>query len=62
MDKISVFSLLFYWDLMFTFENTNSNETVPKIDRLAGIECYCTDFREIGGSIKKIMKVLEYQK
>jgi tRNA pseudouridine13 synthase len=28
-------------------------KTVPKIDRLAGIECYCTDFREIGGSIKK---------
>src|SRR5687768_10068865 len=28
-------------------------KTVPKIDRLAGMECYCTDFREIGGSIKK---------
>ena len=28
-------------------------KSVPKIDRLAGIECYCTDFREIGGSIRK---------
>ena len=28
-------------------------KTVPKIDRLAGIEFYCTDFREIVGSIKK---------
>ncbi len=25
----------------------------PKIDRLAGIECYCTDFEGIGGSIKQ---------
>ena len=28
-------------------------KSVPKIDGLAGIECYCTDFREIGGSIRK---------
>jgi tRNA pseudouridine13 synthase len=28
-------------------------KSIPKIDRLAGIECYCTDFREIGGSIRK---------
>jgi tRNA pseudouridine13 synthase len=26
---------------------------VPKIDRLAGIECYCTDFSGTGGSIKQ---------
>lgn len=26
---------------------------VPKIDRLAGIECYCTDFAGIGGAIKQ---------
>ena len=26
---------------------------VPKIDRLAGIECYCTSFPGTGGSIKK---------
>ncbi|HEX2013664.1 MAG TPA: tRNA pseudouridine(13) synthase TruD [Nitrososphaera sp.] len=26
---------------------------VPKIDRLAGIECYCTGFPGIGGSIKQ---------
>lgn len=26
---------------------------VPKIDRLAGIECYCTSFAGTGGSIKK---------
>jgi len=26
---------------------------VPKIDRLAGIECYCTNFAGIGGSIKQ---------
>lgn len=26
---------------------------VPKIDRLAGIECYCTSFGGIGGSIKQ---------
>ncbi|MEO9294970.1 MAG: tRNA pseudouridine(13) synthase TruD [Nitrososphaera sp.] len=26
---------------------------VPKIDRLAGIECYCTDFVGIGGAIKQ---------
>jgi tRNA pseudouridine13 synthase len=26
---------------------------VPKIDRLAGIECYCTDFAGIGGVIKQ---------
>ena len=25
---------------------------VPKIDRLAGIECYCTSFTGTGGSIK----------
>ncbi|HJY15041.1 MAG TPA: tRNA pseudouridine(13) synthase TruD [Nitrososphaeraceae archaeon] len=28
-------------------------KSVPKIDRLAGMECYCTDFRGIGGSIRK---------
>ena len=28
------------------------NIQVPKIDKLAGIECYCTDYRGIGGSIK----------
>jgi tRNA pseudouridine13 synthase len=28
-------------------------KSVPKIDRLAGIEYYCTDFKEIGGSIRK---------
>ena len=27
--------------------------SVPKIDRLAGIECYCTNFAGTGGSIKK---------
>lgn len=27
--------------------------SVPKIDRLAGIECYCTDFAGTGGSIKQ---------
>jgi tRNA pseudouridine13 synthase len=27
--------------------------TVPKIDRLAGIECYCTSFAGTGGSIKQ---------
>ena len=26
---------------------------VPKIDRLAGIECYCTSFEGIRGSIKR---------
>ena len=26
---------------------------VPKIDRMAGIECYCTDFKGTGGSIKQ---------
>jgi tRNA pseudouridine13 synthase len=30
-----------------------NNKSVPRIDRLAGIECYCTDFRETGGSIRK---------
>jgi tRNA pseudouridine13 synthase len=28
-------------------------KSVPKIDRLAGMECYCTDFRGIGGSIRE---------
>ena len=28
-------------------------KSVPKIDRLAGMECYCTDFRGIGGAIRK---------
>lgn len=28
-------------------------EPVPKIDLLAGIECYCTSFRGTGGSIKQ---------
>jgi tRNA pseudouridine13 synthase len=28
------------------------NSQVPKIDKLAGIECYCTDYRGIRGSIK----------
>ena len=27
--------------------------SVPRIDLLAGIECYCTDFQSIGGLIKK---------
>lgn len=27
---------------------------VPKIDRLAGIECYCTSFAGTGGSIKQV--------
>lgn len=26
---------------------------VPRIERLAGIECYCTDFAGVGGSIKQ---------
>ncbi len=30
-----------------------SAATVPLIDRLAGIECYCTNFRGTGGSIKQ---------
>ncbi len=29
------------------------NSQVPKIDKLAGIECYCTDYKGIGGSIKR---------
>ena len=29
------------------------NTQVPKIDKLAGIECYCTDYRGISGSIKR---------
>jgi tRNA pseudouridine13 synthase len=29
------------------------NSQVPKIDKLAGIECYCTDYRGIRGSIKR---------
>jgi tRNA pseudouridine13 synthase len=29
------------------------NSQVPKIDKLAGIECYCTDYRGIHGSIKR---------
>ena len=29
------------------------NTQVPKIDKLAGIECYCTDYRGIRGSIKR---------
>ena len=29
------------------------NKSVPRIDRLAGIECYCTNFKKLGGSIKK---------
>jgi tRNA pseudouridine13 synthase len=29
------------------------NKSVPRIDRLAGIECYCTNFQKLGGSIKK---------
>ncbi len=28
-------------------------QSAPKIDMLAGIECYCTDFSGIGGSIKQ---------
>jgi tRNA pseudouridine13 synthase len=28
-------------------------ESVPRIDRLAGIECYCTSFAGTGGSIKQ---------
>ena len=28
----------------------------PKIDRLAGIECYCTSFAGTGGSIKQASK------
>jgi tRNA pseudouridine13 synthase len=28
------------------------NSQVPKIDKLAGIECYCTDYKGICGSIK----------
>ena len=27
--------------------------SVPRIDQLAGIGCYCTDFQPIGGLIKK---------
>jgi tRNA pseudouridine13 synthase len=30
------------------------NTQVPKIDKLAGIECYCTDYRGISGSIKRV--------
>src|SRR5918994_1556811 len=30
-----------------------NNKSVPRIDRLAGIECYCTNFQKLGGSIKK---------
>ena len=30
------------------------NTQVPKIDKLAGIECYCTDYRGISGSIKHV--------
>ncbi|HKG31240.1 MAG TPA: tRNA pseudouridine(13) synthase TruD [Nitrososphaeraceae archaeon] len=30
------------------------NTPVPKIDKLAGIECYCTDYRGISGSIKRV--------
>src|SRR5207244_7034389 len=35
--------------------NSRSQMTlvVPKIDRLAGIECYCTSFTGTGGSIKQ---------
>ena len=29
------------------------NTQVPKIDKLAGIECYCTDYRGISGCIKR---------
>ncbi|MDQ3869457.1 MAG: tRNA pseudouridine(13) synthase TruD, partial [Thermoproteota archaeon] len=29
------------------------NSQVPKIEKLAGIECYCTDYKGIGGSIKR---------
>jgi tRNA pseudouridine13 synthase len=29
------------------------NSQVPKIDKLAGIECYCTDYRGIRGFIKR---------
>src|SRR5919198_4042592 len=29
------------------------NILVPKIDQLAGIECYCTDFNGIGGYIRQ---------
>ena len=29
------------------------NTQVPKIDKLAGIECYCTNYRGISGSIKR---------
>src|SRR5919108_5588335 len=30
-----------------------NDKSVPRIDRLAGIECYCTNFQKLGGSIKK---------
>ena len=30
-----------------------NNNSVPRIEQLAGIECYCTDFQETGGSIKQ---------
>ena len=30
-----------------------NNTSVPRIEQLAGIECYCTDFQETGGSIKQ---------
>jgi tRNA pseudouridine13 synthase len=30
-----------------------NSTSVPRIDLLAGIECYCTDFQATGGSIKK---------
>jgi tRNA pseudouridine13 synthase len=29
------------------------NSQIPKIDKLAGIECYCTDYRGVSGSIKR---------
>ncbi len=29
------------------------HKSVPRIDRLAGLECYCTSFQETGGSIRK---------
>jgi tRNA pseudouridine13 synthase len=29
------------------------NKSVPRIDRLAGIECYCTNFQKLGGSINE---------
>jgi tRNA pseudouridine13 synthase len=40
-------------DITYIGKTQRLMKSVPKIDRLAGIECYCTDFREIGGSIRK---------